>query len=939
MATFMAFVLALPALMLMVQQPATVQGTVMDPAGVVVAAATVTLAGADIQQIVQTGDDGQYRFTDLAAGAYTLKVEFAGFEAFEQRVAVEPGRTLRLAVALRIAGIFAEVTVTADHGRELSTDPDRSARSLVVKGADLEALPDNPDDLMDMLQALAGPGRVQILVDGLSGSEIPPKGSIKEVRMNQDRFSADRDSWWAGIEIVTKPGADAFRGNIGLTDSNASFNSRNPYAANKADYLNRLFTANAGDSVNNRAFWTISLYQNTINNTALINAVTLDPGTLTELPVRSSVVIPRDDISGTGRFDYRFATNHTLTGGYRSLRSHRDDNGVGQYNLESRGYPSRNSTQQAHLTETAIFGKSVVTDTRFGYTRTRSDQFDDGSTPSLLVASAFNGGSSQLGQTTHVNTLVELQSNTTVIRQSHTIRFGGRMRHNAIEDVAPTNFGGTFLFFGVTDAPVLDGDNQPIGNRTAQISSLEQYRRTLLFERLRYPAGLIRSLGGGASQFSIATGNPLIQFGVTDLGLYGGDDWRVRPNLTISVGLRYEMETDIHDWHDVGPRAGLAWSPGAPNGTPKTVFRLGAGLFYNRFDSRLIQQALRFDGLTEQQYIVPNPDFFPVVPATGSLLGGQSSTSYRLGPNVRSMPQWMTSATVERQLAGKTSLSIMYLDQHTTHIPKAVNVNTPLAKTDVNGQPGGIRPYGDAAGNLFQYQSVGIQEMKWLEIHVSSKVRRNMSLSAQYFLIDAHNDGGWDNLTPSNPYDFNADWSQASWTGRHRINLIGTMMAPWGIQLSSLVVTESGHPYDLTIGSDLNGDTVVNDRPAFATDRSRPSVVLTRFGAFDTDPLPGQTIVPRNYLIGSAMWTINMRLSKTFGFGATSATPAGRNAGAAHRAALNVNIEVNNLLNHVNQGGYVGALSSPLFGQSTALRLFSDTSNNRKVQFGAQVTF
>src|SRR5205814_913477 len=151
------------------------------------------------------------------------------------------------------------------------------------------------------------------------------------------------------------------------------------------------------------------------------------------------------------------------------------------------------------------------------YTRNGNHQHGVTSTPSLIVSNAFNGSSAQTGQTSDINTLVEIQSNTTVVRNVHTIRFGGQLRRTAIADIAPSNFGGTFSFFGVTDAPVLDQNNHPVANETVPINSLEQYRRTLLFASLGYTASRIRSLGGGASQFSIAAGNPQVKFSQAEL--------------------------------------------------------------------------------------------------------------------------------------------------------------------------------------------------------------------------------------------------------------------------------------------------------------------------------------------------------------------------------------------------------------------------------------
>jgi len=906
------------------QQPAAIQGTVTDSSGAVIPGVTVSLTGEKAQRAVETAGDGTYAFNGLAAGDYTLKVDHPGLESFEQRITVVAGRMVQFPIQLRLRIATQSVTVTGAQDPELSLDPGESTAATVVKDSDLEALPDDPDDLRDMIMALAGPGAGQILVDGFSGGQIPAKSSIKEIRMNQNEFSLERDWRWGGpaaIEIITKPGADKFHGSAGITDSDAAFNSRNPYAANKASYVNRTFTGNLAGAMSKRASYTLNFYQSTINNTATINAVTLDPVTLLNVPVQASVLVPRTDISGTGKLDYQISTNHTFTGSYRNLSSHRENNGVGQYNLESRGYPGENSTSEVRLRETAVLSNSTVSETRFGYTRGAVYQYGETSTPSLVVAGAFSGGSAQVGRTSDVNTAVEVQNGTTLIHNTHTIRFGGGIRHISIANITPSNFGGTFSFFGVTDAPVLEANNQPVGNDTIQISSLEQYRRTLLFTSLGYPSALIRSLGGGASQFSVATGNPLVQFGQTELGLYAGDDWRARPDLTIAIGVRYQAQTNIHDLTGFMPRGSISWSPGAKNnGTPKTVFRLGSGVFDTSIRTMFLQQTLRFNGTTERQFVVLNPDSYPAAPANASLAAGQSLTTYQLDPHLKPSSWFLTAFTFEQRLPAKTSLSVIYRDQRTTHMLQTVNINTPL--------PDGVRPYGNAAGNIFQYESGGNQKVKWVFLQAINKPNPKISLTTQYTYMSAHNEGDDDNGTPSNPYNFQQDWGRAGWNAGSYFNLIGTLTAPYGVQFSQFLNASSGSPYNLTTGSDRNLDTLPNDRPAFATDLSRPSVVFTRFGAFDTDPLPGQTIVPRNYLTGAPRWNLNLRVSKTFSFGKSK-----------DRYTVNFNIDVNNVLNHLNPGGYVGNLASPQFGESTAINVFSDTSNNRKVQLGAQFTF
>jgi len=157
--------------------------------------------------------------------------------------------------------------------------------------------------------------------------------------------------------------------------------------------------------------------------------------------------------------------------------------------------------------------------------------------------------------------------------------------------------------------------------------------------------------------------------------------------------------------------------------------------------------------------------------------------------------------------------------------------------------------------------------------------------------------------------------------------------------LSPMIVAASGAPYDLEVGVDLNGDSFGTDRPAFATDLSRPSVVFTKFGAFDTDPMPGQKIVPHNYLMGAGMWNVNARLGRTFAMGQKPVATSNAGSSPEGRFKLNFNVDVNNVFNHLNPGGYVGDLSSPLFGQPTSALLFRDTSNLRKVTFGTSLTF
>jgi len=564
----------------------SIRGVLTDDSGAVIPAAVVSLTGNGVQKNTQSQGDGTYVFTGVAPGEYTVRATVPGFSVFEQKVNVGAG-TLQLPIQMRVTVEKQEITVSTQAGAAVSTEPDNNATALVLKGQDLDALPDDPDDLADALQALAGPAAGpnggQIFVDGFSGGNLPPKESIREIRVNQNPFSAEYDRLGFGrVEILTKPGTDRYRGTLFLNESNGIFNSRNPFVTNKPDYSNQMFGANLGGPLGKRASFFFEANRRKINDNAIVVATYLDPTTLLAQDINQAIVTPNTRTSFEPRIDYQLSTNHTLVGRFEYGWNSRENAGIGGFNLPAPYAPQMAYTTSGRnlnlmLTETAILRPTIINETRFQFFRNRSESLGN-LAPRIDVAGSFVTGGNQVGQSFNRNTHFELQNYTSVARNSPTIRFGVRARRMANTVDSPSGFGGTYSFFGGV-GPVLGPDNQPL-DATEQISSLEQYRRTLLFQNLNYSPDVIRSLGGGASQFTIAGGNPYASVRQYDASPFIQDDWRVRPNLTLSFGLRYEIQTNVSDYFDIAPRFGFAWAPGsAANGRQKTVIRGGFGMF------------------------------------------------------------------------------------------------------------------------------------------------------------------------------------------------------------------------------------------------------------------------------------------------------------------------------------------------------------------------
>ena len=966
-------------------QTASLHGIVTDESGGLVQGATITVSGsAGPVRSSRTNSEGAYLVTGFYPGDYSVQALAPGLALPQPlRIALKTG-TQALNLELKVAARTQQVTVEDSGASTVTTDPSGNASAVVLREDDLDALSDDPTNLADDLQALAGPAAGPnggaIYIDGFSGGQLPSKDSIREIRINQNPFSPEYDKLGFGrVEIFTKPGTDHYRGSAFYNFADDFWNSRNPYAAQKAPFLLREYGGNIAGPLNRRSSFFVDLRRDATDNGSIINGVTLDPATLAIIPFTATYRVPQRAIRVSPRIDYQLNANNSLTFRYGYSQMDIPGAGIGGFNLASRGYDVMTTTNTIQIAETAVLHSSVVNEIGFQYFRSAAQDQVKTTGPAIQALGAFSGGAATVGNAADTQSSYELQEYVSVAKAKQTWRFGARFRALMEDTLSPQNFNGTFSFNGGL-GPLLDANNQPVLDAAGQqvmgsVTSIEQYRRTLLFQRAGYSAGQIRQLGGGASQFTIAAGDPALSASQFDLGAFAGDDWRARQNLTLSFGLRYETQNNIHDWRDVAPRFGLAWAPGGrtKSAPSKTVIRAGFGIFYDRFALGNTITARRYDGVVQRQYAIANPDFFPVAvaPSGGGSQSGQ--VVEKISASIRAPYVIQSALGVERQLPWNTTLAVTYANSHGLHLLRSRDINAPLPGSYDPAIPGsGLFPYGPS-GPIFLMESAGLYNQNQIIVNVNSRLNKNVSLTSSYMLNRALSNTDGLATFPANQYNLASEYGPAATDIRRRFSLAGSLNTRWDVRLSPMVVLQSGAPFDITSGQDLYGTTLFNARPGIANDPNRPGVIRTAYGLLDPIPASGEPILGRNFGRGPGLIRVNLRVSKTVGFGAAregapaGTPPPGGNRGGtggpfaaggalqgmfsstpiARRYNLVISMQMENLLNHNNPGPIIGNITSPLFGQANqpvgARDLggggFSEAANNRRLELQVRLSF
>ncbi len=935
------------------QQGVSLRGQVVDELGAVIPGATITLtpSGDGQARTGTAGATGDFVISNIPAGVYTLTVEFSGFGKYVQNDLQIP-QTAPLKITLAVAAVTVVTDIAAD-SKTVSVEPDQNLSATVLDEDFIKNnLPDNEDDLRSYLQALAGPaaggvsggqGQAQIFVDGFSGGRLPPREAILQIRINQNPFTAEFSNPGFGrIEIVTKPGRDQWRGNASFNLRNSALDARNAFALVKPDIHQERYGFNlSGPIIANRMSFFANYEQRGLEGASTVNATTLDGQQVLNAQA------PSHSRNAMARADYLLNNRNTLNVSYRFFGSDSDNRefalrfggggfggpggggpgggfggrgfggfgGGGSYTLPERGSNSTNNNHTLRLSETFIINSALLLESRLQLQRESSLLTANTTGMAINVLDAFNGGGATCCPSDTRTTGVEWQEYLTWTLKKHTLKFGTQFMRDNVRDYSENNFNGTYTF-----------------------ANLEQYRQAIN-----------NPLSARAQQFTINIGDPLLRYSRTEYSWFAQEDWRLRPTLTLSAGLRHEFQSQLNDKNNFAPRVGVAWSPFQDR---KTVFRFGGGLFYQRLSGSLYENTLRYDGVTQQSVVILNP-LYPDPFAGDPNISITNTVKRTLDPNLKAPYTINFSASVERQLPYGLNGSASYIYARGVHQFRMRNINAPLPGTYDPADPSSaVRPYGDV-GNLYQIESSANSKYNGLLFRLDRRMGRTFMLFGNYTLSWTNSDADGAMSLPADNYNLAAEWGRAYTDRRHSIFIGGRVSLPYGFNLSPMITASSGSPFSVTTGFDENGDTTINDRPlGLARNSNLPASLYSLLpNRCVSGCQPGaaqvtlfdylQTNFPDGVKAENpGAFNVNLSISRSFSFGERKSGGASQGPGGfpgggrppmggpfgggpfggGENGRFNVQItaQITNLLNRVNYGSYSGVLGSPYFLQPSS---------------------
>jgi len=899
---------------------ASLSGRVADSNGASVSGASLTAINIEtnLKQTATTDHQGRYRFPYLQVGSYKLTIAAEGFSPLTKELTVTVGQTLDLPITLEVAGVSAQVNIANDVP---TIETVRTQLTETIRPVEINSLPLNGRNYLDLAllvpavsptntgsnqrfaetSAIPGQGISiagqrnlynSFVVDGLSANDDAAdltgtyysQEVINQFQVITSGGIAEFGRASAGVvNIVTKSGTNDWRGDIYGFARNQRFDARNPLAPTKDLLTQAQYGGTIGGPINkNRTFFFANFEQTRRNYSAVI---TIAPAAVTTInnrlsaigykgPRVSTGVVPAnfDTTNFFGRIDHKLNDRNELSARYSLYHiTAANSRTLGGLNAVSRGSGLDDTDQTVEASNITTINSRTLNEARFQFTHSRLDApINDTVGPAVGISGVANFGTATSSPLARDINLFEVVDNISTQRGAHSPKVGVDFLYNRVNIVFPGALQGVYNFTSMNNF------------LTGNYSTFQQ-------------------AFGAPSQFQ---SNP-------NVGFFGQDEWRVRPNLTVNAGLRYDlqflpnpMQTDTNN---IAPRFGLAYAPG----DRKTVLRASFGLYYDRLPLRATSNALQRDGT---KYIVvqfsptqAGAPVFPNVLATQPSVLLTKPNITRIDPNIEASYSEQVNVQVERELPGDALISVGYLHLHGLHIIASRNVNVPTAPASA-GIPNLGRPDPNW-GNIGRFEGAGVSFYDGMVVSFNKRAAHWANLRVSYTLSKTTDDAGnFFFSTPQNNFDLRGDMGLSDNDQRHRLVISGSFQTPQsakeglpkalrGFQLSYIFTYASRLPFNILLGSDRNFDTNNNDRPVG---------------------------VRRNSGRGFDFASLDMRLNRRFRI--------------SERHSLDVLAEGFNLLNRANLGvpnNTFGSGTTPLvtFGQPTL------AFDPRQFQFGLKLSF
>ncbi len=895
---------------------ASLSGTVHDPSGALVAGAEVlAISKASGQHwAARTGESGRFRLPSLPAGDYRLEVAAAGFQKSVTQLSLLLGQAFELSITVAVGSTTQQVDVTSETP---AVDTVRTQASEAVSPREVADLPSNGRNYLDL--ALLAPnvsrtntGTVQrfaetsavpgtgisigsqrnlnntLIVDGLSANDDAAELAgtfysqevVREFQVVTSGIAEFGRASGGVINIVTRSGGNRRHGGAYGFLRNQRLDAANPLSRTRLPLTQAQYGGTLGGPIRaGKSFYFGNFEQSRQNTTGI---VTITPENVAAINHRLDTTDYRgprltagpfpstlDTTTLFGKVDHRW--NDRLESAFRySFYDVASINArtAGGLNAVSRGSGLANQDQTIAANTLWTLSPTALYEARAQFTRSRLEApVNDATGPAVNIAGVASFGTAAFSPTARNIDLWQVVSTFSKQHRQHSFKGGADVLHNRVTIAFPGAMQGVYTFASMPDF-----------------------------------------LAGRYVNFQQAFGQPSTTLNNPNLGLFLEDEWSLHPGLTLNVGLRYDLQglpTPVKtDTNNLAPRLGFAWDP---LGTGKTVVRASYGMFYDRLPLRAVANALQRDGINYAvALLTPGAAAAPVFPNILSAFPAGILTSITsMDPHIQNSYAHQASLQVSRELGAGTSLELGYLHLRGTALIMARNVNVPTTRDPAVFNLG--RPDPRWANNS-QYQSIGDSWYDGMTVSLKRSVGR-ATFRVSYTLSKALDTAG--NFFFSMPQDnfhIAAEKGRSDNDQRHRIALSGIFASSQGNRrlldvfthgwlLSYVFSYTSALPFNVQTGTDRNGDTNPNDRPA--------GMGRNTGQAFD-------------------YYALDLRLSRTF--------PVGE------RLRLEVIGDGFNVLNHRND-----MLPNNIFGPGTTPRpgfgAPSAVGDPRELQLGLRLSF